>query len=282
MVKINIGGVPEHFNYPWHFGIENELFKSKGIDLNWKDYPGGTGHMCKDLSSNQLDIAIVLTEGIIKDISLGNPSKIIQTYVESPLLWGVHVSYNSNFKHIKDLKGKIAAISRMGSGSHLMTYVNAINNKWDIKSDIKFQTVNDINGGVNALSNGKADYFLWEKFTTKPYVDKKTFRSLGDCATPWPCFMIASTNQFLKKNNNVIEPLLNTINSITQSIKNIINIDQTLSKCYDLNDKDVTNWLKLTNWSQNKPSEKEIIEIQKKLMLSEIISDIAPYRELVN
>lgn len=282
MEKINIGGVPEHFNYPWHFGIEKELFKSKGIDLNWKDYPGGTGDMCKDLRSNQLDIAIVLTEGIIKDISLGNPSKIIQTYVESPLLWGVHVSYDSNFKHIKDLKGKTAAISRMGSGSHLMTYVNAINNKWDIKSDIKFQTVYDINGGVNALSNGTADYFLWEKFTTKPYVDKKTFRSLGDCATPWPCFMIASTNQFLKKNNNVIKPLLNTINSITQSIKNIINIDQTLSKCYDLNNKDVTNWLKLTNWSQNKPSEKEIIEIQKKLMISEIISDIASYPELVN
>ena len=282
MVKINIGGVPEHFNYPWHFGIENELFKSKGIDLNWKDYPGGTGDMCKDLRSNQLDIAIVLTEGIIKDISIGNPSKIIQTYVESPLLWGVHVSYNSNFKHIKDLKGKTAAISRKGSGSHLMTYVNAINNKWDIKSDIKFQTVYDINGGVNALSNGTADYFLWEKFTTKPYVDKKTFRSLGDCATPWPCFMIASTNQFLKKNNNVIELLLNTINSITQNIKNIINIDQTLSKCYDLNNKDVTNWLKLTNWSQKKPSEKEIIEIQKKLMLSEIISDIASYPELVN
>ena len=282
MVKINIGGVPEHFNYPWHFGIENELFKSKGIDLNWKDYPGGTGDMCKDLRSNQLDIAIVLTEGIIKDISIGNPSKIIQTYVESPLLWGVHVSYNSNFKHIKDLKGKTAAISRKGSGSHLMTYVNAINNKWDIKSDIKFQTVYDINGGVNALSNGTADYFLWEKFTTKPYVDKKTFKSLGDCATPWPCFMIASTNQFLKKNNNVIELLLNTINSITQNIKNIINIDQTLSKCYDLNNKDVTNWLKLTNWSQKKPSEKEIIEIQKKLMLSEIISDIASYPELVN
>lgn len=282
MVKINIGGVPEHFNYPWHFGIENELFKSKGIDLNWKDYPGGTGDMCKDLRSNQLDIAIVLTEGIIKDIIIGNPSKIIQTYVESPLLWGVHVSYNSNFKHIKDLKGKTAAISRKGSGSHLMTYVNAINNKWDIKSDIKFQTVYDINGGVNALSNGTADYFLWEKFTTKPYVDKKTFKSLGDCATPWPCFMIASTNQFLKKNNNVIELLLNTINSITQNIKNIINIDQTLSKCYDLNNKDVTNWLQLTNWSQNKPSEKDIIEIQKKLMLSEIISDIAPYPELVN
>ena len=282
MVKINIGGVPEHFNYPWHFGIENELFKSKGIDLNWKNYPGGTGDMCKDLRSNQLDLAIVLTEGIIKDIILGNPSKIIQTYVGSPLFWGVHVSHNSDYKQIKDLKGKTAAISRKGSGSHLMTYVNAISNKWNIKNDIKFKTVNDIGGGISALSKGTADYFLWEKFTTKPYVDRKIFRSLGDCATPWPCFMIASTNQFLKNNHKVIETLLNIINSITQSIKSIDNIDQILSKNYDLNIEDVKNWMKLTTWSQKKPNEKEIFEIQNKLMVSEIISDIASYPTLVN
>ena len=282
MVKINIGGVPEHFNYPWHFGIKNELFKSKGIDLNWKNYPGGTGDMCKDLRSKQLDLAIVLTEGIIKDIILGNPSKIIQTYVESPLLWGVHVSYNSNYKQIKDLKGKTAAISRKGSGSHLMTYVNAISNKWNIKNDIKFKTVNDIIGGVSALSKGTADYFLWEKFTTKPYLDNKIFRSLGDCATPWPCFMIASRNQFLKNNRKVIDSLLNIINSITCCIKNLDNIDQTLSKYYDLNIEDVNNWMKSTTWSQKKPTEKEIIEIQNKLMVSEIISKIAPYPSLVN
>ena len=282
MVKINIGGVPEHFNYPWHFGIKNELFKSKGIDLNWKNYPGGTGDMCKDLRSKQLDLAIVLTEGIIKDIILGNPSKIIQTYVESPLLWGVHVSYNSNYKQIKDLKGKTAAISRKGSGSHLMTYVNAISNKWNIKNDIKFKTVNDIIGGVSALSKGTADYFLWEKFTTKPYLDNKIFRSLGDCATPWPCFMIASRNQFLKNNHKVIVTLLNIINSITCCIKNFHNIDQTLSKYYDLNIEDVNNWMKSTTWSQKKPTEKEIIEIQNKLMVSEIISKIAPYKSLVD
>ena len=282
MVKINIGGVPEHFNYPWHFGIENELFKSKGIDLNWKNYPGGTGDMCKDLRSNQLDLAIVLTEGIIKDIILGNPSKIIQTYVGSPLFWGEHVSHNSNYKQIKDLKGKTAAISRKGSGSHLMTYVNAISNKWNIKNDIKFKTVNDIRGGISALSKGTADYFLWEKFTTKPYVDRKIFRSLGDCATPWPCFMIASSNQFLKNNRKVIDSLLNTINSISCQIKNMDNIDQILSKYYHLNIDDVNNWLKLTTWSQKKPTEREIIEIQNKLMVSQIISKIAPYLSLVD
>ena len=83
--------------------------------------------------------------------------------------------------------------------------------------------------------------------------------------------MIASTNQFLKNNRKVIDSLLNTINSITCRFKNLDNIDQTLSKYYDLNIKDVNNWLKSTTWSQKKPTEKEIIEIQNKLTISQII-----------
>ena len=110
--KINIGGVPEHFNYPWHLVLKMNYLNRKALILIGKIILG-TGDMCKDLRSKQLDLAIVLTEGIIKDIILGNPSSI-QTYVESPLLWGVHVSYNSNYKQIKDLKGKTAAISRKG------------------------------------------------------------------------------------------------------------------------------------------------------------------------
>ena len=35
----------------------------------------------------ETDIAVILTEGIIKDIAAGNPSKIVQVYVQSPLIW---------------------------------------------------------------------------------------------------------------------------------------------------------------------------------------------------
>ena len=37
----------------------------------------------------------------------------------------------SVFNKIEDLKGTKAAISRYGSGSHLMAYVNAKNNDWN-------------------------------------------------------------------------------------------------------------------------------------------------------
>lgn len=88
MTKIRIGGVPEHFNLPWHLAIEDGMFASQGIELEWIDFPEGTGAMNKALRDKEIDLAVILTGGIIKDIAAGNPSKILQLFVSSPLQWG--------------------------------------------------------------------------------------------------------------------------------------------------------------------------------------------------
>jgi ABC-type nitrate/sulfonate/bicarbonate transport system substrate-binding protein len=80
---------------------------------------------CQMLRDGETDIAVILTEGIVKDIVAGNPSKIVQVYVESPLIWGIHVAANSKYKTVSDLEDTKVAISRQGSGSQLMAYVNA-------------------------------------------------------------------------------------------------------------------------------------------------------------
>ncbi len=87
MTNLNVGGVPEHFNYPWYNTLKNKEYDKHEINLRWRDFPSGTGDMCASLRNGEVDIAIVLTEGIIKDIAAGNPSKIVQTYVKSPLIW---------------------------------------------------------------------------------------------------------------------------------------------------------------------------------------------------
>ena len=76
-----VGGVPEHFNLPWIKAIEQNRFETNSITVSWEDYHGGTGAMTQALRSGELDIAILLTEGIIADIHRGNPSKIVQFYV---------------------------------------------------------------------------------------------------------------------------------------------------------------------------------------------------------
>ena len=68
MKTIKIAGVPEHFNLPWHLCIENGEFENVGIDLHWTDVPEGTGKMCQMLREGETDIAVILTEGIVKDI----------------------------------------------------------------------------------------------------------------------------------------------------------------------------------------------------------------------
>src|SRR5690606_38458239 len=127
MTKINVAGVPEHFNLPWQLCIENRKFESSDLDVKWTNIPEGTGRLCQMLRDGETDVAVILTEGIIKDIVSGNPSKIVQVYVDSPLIWGIHVAAGSPFKQLSDLDGTKAAISRPGSGSQLMTYVNAAN-----------------------------------------------------------------------------------------------------------------------------------------------------------
>lgn len=271
MMNLKIGGVPEHFNYPWYITLKNKEFHKHNINLRWQDYHGGTGQMCKALRNGSVDIAIVLTEGIIKDVAAGNPSKIVQTYVKSPLIWGIHVSAKSTFKKIKDLEHATIAISRFGSGSHLMAIVNAHNQGWDI-SALKFKVIGDLQGGIDALANGDADYFMWEHFTTKPLVDNGTFRRVDDCPTPWPCFVIAVRNEILENNPIEIKKILDIINGETEAFKKIDSIDKTLAKRYEQRLEDIQEWLKITEWNDGAPITKNLItRIQNKMMKFNVI-----------
>tara|TARA_R110002167_G_scaffold73283_3_gene205322 strand:- start:6450 stop:7304 length:855 start_codon:yes stop_codon:yes gene_type:complete len=281
MKKINIGGVPEHFNLAWYLTLKNGEYKEKEINLRWKDYPSGTGDMCKALRNKDIDLAVILTEGIIKDIIDGNQSKIVQTFVRSPLIWGIHVAQNSPYKTIEDLKGTKAAISRYGSGSHLMAYINAQKNQWHLKKDLHFKVIKDLEGAVEGLANGSADYFLWEKFTTKPLVDNGTFRYLGDCPTPWPCFVIAVREDFLKTNEKEVKSILNIINDTTSWFKEIPDIDKLIAKRYGQKIEDVKEWLTLTEWSQNMIDKQTILNTQKQLFSLKIIPEMVDYNQLI-
>ncbi len=63
---------PEHFNLPWHLAIQQGLFGKEGLNIHWREYPGGTGAMIRDLRSGDLDAAVLLTEGIVAGICKGN------------------------------------------------------------------------------------------------------------------------------------------------------------------------------------------------------------------
>lgn len=271
MKKIRIIGVPEHFNLPWHMAIDENAFAARGIDLQWTDVPEGSGKMSKMLAENETDLAIILTEGIVKSIVEGNPSKILQEYIASPLLWGVHVAAGSEYKTISDLEATKAAISRFGSGSHLMAYVLAKNESWDL-DHLKFEVVDNLDCAVTALTQKKAAYFMWERFTTKPLVDNGTFRRIEDCPTPWPCFVIAATTKFTTENPHVLKHILEVINNYTSEFKNIPSIDRTLANSYGQKLEDIKSWLAITKWSQSKLSLTTLEKVQETLLDLKLIN----------
>jgi ABC-type nitrate/sulfonate/bicarbonate transport system substrate-binding protein len=278
---VNIGGVPEHFNLPWYLTLKEGAYKKEGINLRWKDYFGGTGQMCKALRNKDIDIAVILTEGIIKDIIDGNPSKIVQVYVKSPLIWGIHIANNAPFKTVNDLKGKKAGISRYGSGSHLMSYINAQNYNWDLEKDLDFKIVKNLEGAIKSITNGAADYFLWEKFTTKPLVDNNTFKRIGLCPSPWPCFVIAVREEFINEDKASLKTVLNIINKTTYDFKNIPSIDLTIANRYQQQLRDVKEWLSITHWSQQNISKETLENVQDQLLAVNIVPEKWEYSDLV-
>ncbi|WP_026449885.1 substrate-binding domain-containing protein [Aequorivita capsosiphonis] len=273
MKNFLIGGVPEHFNLPWYIALRDKKFQEKGINLRWKDYPGGTGQMATALRDKEIDMAVILTEGMVRDIINGNDSKIVQVFVKSPLLWGIHVATTSEYEEVGDLKGTDAAISRYGSGSHLMAFVNAESHEWDLKNDLKFKVIQDLDGALDGLPKGKGDYFMWEKFMTKPHVDNGTFRLIGESPTPWPSFVIAVRNDILENEEDSVKSILEVINSVTENFKTLPNVDEIISKRYGQKIEDVREWLSLTEWADRQLTSNELENIQQKLLELELIEN---------
>jgi len=87
MIKLEVGGVPEHFNLPWHLALEAARFAPFKIDLRWRDYPDGSGAMAKALRQGELDAALLLTEGAVAGIA------------DAPQEWSSRIPANCRPRH---------------------------------------------------------------------------------------------------------------------------------------------------------------------------------------
>jgi ABC-type nitrate/sulfonate/bicarbonate transport system substrate-binding protein len=281
MISLRLGGVPEHFNLPWRLAIEEGIFKNQNIDLQWIDHAGGTGSMTKALQDADLDMAICLTEGIVADIVKGNKAKIVKVYVQSPLTWGIYVNALRTIQTVEELEGKFFGISRFGSGSHLMAYVKAQDLGWDTKK-MQFVLLKNLEGIREGLQNNLADAFMWEKVMTQPYVDSGELRFIGECITPWSCFVLAVREDILTKHTETIKKITEIINQYVQGFKQRPHIIELLAQRYQIDLEDTAHWLHQTVWAENNDVPEAMIEkVQKTLQELEIIKEMKPYKDLV-
>ena len=284
MKQIRITGVPEHFNFPWQQLVKEQPFMVDQVELLWKDEPRGSGAMNNAIRNGSTDLAIVLTESFLKDKVDGNSGKIIGYHVKSPLVWGIHVPANAGVQLLNDLKTSPFLISRMGSGSHLMSFLLAKREGWK-PQDLNFEIINNLNGAIASFKDNKVKAFLWEKYTTKPLVDQGLFKIIGEIPTPWPCFVIVASENMIKHQSDLLQKIQKEIYKINNKISgDKESFVEPLSKAYSLAEKDVRDWIRQTTWAtDSEVSSQEITTtldalmslglIDKKMSITEIIQD---------
>ena len=247
---MRIGGVPEHFNLPWKLAVADKAFDSIGVDVEFIEHPGGTGAMTTALRAGELDAALMLTEGAVLDIVTGGDNRLISVYVESPLVWGIHVSAASTIENVADIAGRRFAISRHGSGSHLIAIVDAAERGFDSQS-MSFVVVDTIDGARAALAAGAADVFLWERHMTQPLVDAGEFRRIGERVVPWPAFVVSARREYLTLNADALRRCLEIVADYAALLKHGADSAALISKTYAIDLSDASAWLAGVRWSQN-------------------------------
>jgi sulfonate transport system substrate-binding protein len=249
MITLKVGGVPEHFNLPWHLAMEERRFAPLGIDVRWRDYPDGSGAMAKALQAGELDAALLLTEGAVAGIADGAGFRVASLYTDSPLVWGIHVPAASRFRSLADIRGARYAISRRGSGSHLMAFVHARAQGWPV-DNLEFVIVRNLAGAVEAFAAGAADVFFWEKFMTKPQVDAGRFRRVAEFVAPWPAFVVCVADAAGREQRAALESAVALVFDAARALRARPDAATLIASRYGLAAADVSEWLATTRWSE--------------------------------
>lgn len=265
---LKIGFVPEHFSTPLHFAQ-----KHYGLSAELVPFPSGTGHMITSLRSGEIDVAVGLTEGWVaglgkdpstqQDASFGTDGgyRLVGTYVETPLCWAISTGANrTEIQSVDSLKGGKIGVSRIGSGSYVMGYVLADQRDWLVPTTAvgtgietaspfsDFVVLNTFKNLRDAVNDGRADFFMWEHFTSKKYYDSGEIRRVGEIYTPWSSWkIVASTKLFddAKKLDDRVEEAMEKINEgIKHFEEHKDEAVKYISTELDYSEEDAREWLK--------------------------------------
>lgn len=262
MKTLTITGVPEHFNFPWNTLIPTQPLTDFGIQLKWVEESRGSGKMLEALDEGETDVAIVLTESFFKKHESDPSIKILGLFVQSPLIWGIHISPKSSVSELSQILEPKFLISRKGSGSELMARVLADREKWN-SARLEFEIVNNLPGALDRMQNHGNEMFLWEKFTTKPHVDSGEMIRIGEVASPWPCFVVIAKEDTIRSHQDALIRLMDLVYQTNSHLSEDPKTSQLIAGNYGLPLEDVLNWISETKWNLN--SEISRLEMQDAL-----------------
>ncbi|KAI5924121.1 hypothetical protein F4810DRAFT_665782 [Camillea tinctor] len=259
---LRIGFVPEHFSTPLHFAQ-----KHFGLSATLIPFPSGTGHMITAIRAGEIDVGIGLTEAWVaglgkEDASSDGGYRIVGTYVETPLCWAISTgAKRPDITSVSSLKGTKVGISRIGSGSQVMSYVLADEQGWLSSSSASpysdFVILQNFANLRNAVNSGEADFFMWEHFTSKRYYDSGEIRRVGEIYTPWSSWKIVASTALVPSATDKKKPadprVLDLFGKLDQAIgyfdKHHDEAVAYISTALDYSEEDAREWLKTVRFS---------------------------------
>lgn len=246
---IKVTGVPEHFNLPWLLAIEDGAFAQAGLDVEWIDEPGGTGAMSKALYHEEVDVALLLTEGALTSLLSGDHAMIHSVYVDSPLVWGVFAGANSD-KNLEDLRNQSFAISRFYSGSHLMGHVYASSYERKVEEE-NFEVVGGLEGARELLRKDPNHLFLWEKLITLPYVYKGEFKLVDEIASPWSSFLAVVCKKVWEEKKAAVDRMMAIVREYALDLQESGEEGaELIAHIYEMKGADAQEWLDDVRYSK--------------------------------
>lgn len=251
LATLRVVGVPEHFNVPFKLAKERGLYAERGVDFDWRYEPKGTGAMAQQLEDDEVDLAVMLSEGATAKVASGAPFKVVGTYISSPLRWGIHVRKSAEVRKPEDLHGKVFGISRELSGSHLMAHVFAHQCGWDPLKDVPIKVCGTLQDARGYMASGEIDAWLWEKFTTKHLVDSGEWDIVGEVPTPWPCFVFVASDKALAERRAEIQAMIEVTRPVCDEFKANAGGSTVayVSQHHAMSEADAAEWLDGTHWA---------------------------------
>ncbi|CAH2353115.1 hypothetical protein CLIB1423_09S03114 [[Candida] railenensis] len=259
-MKLRVAYIPEHFSTPLFFAEQQKYFQDKGLEIEFVEVLEGTGRLIKLLNEKEVDVAIGLTEGFVADLGKGNETyKIVDTYVKSPLCWSISTGIDrADITNANDLQGKKISVSRIGSGSYIMSFV--LGHQLNFPSPFfsgypirhNFKNLRDSVNLVGEDSSEHSEAFMWEHFTSKKYYDNKEIKKIGEIYTPWPSWVVTVRKEILDSHYDDVK---NFVGSINKGIKyfqaNNGEAVQHIATNLDYSEADATEWLKTVTFNDS-------------------------------
>lgn len=251
MAPLRVGYVREHFSSP----LLQFAAADQGETFTLVECPSGTGQLISRLTFDEIDVAIALTDALVSGIAKGSTAyKFVGSYVTSPLNWAVVTGKSSPFNSIADLKETTIGISRPGSGSQTMAFVMALQQGW-APTTLNFQVNNDINGLVDSVNDGSTSAFMWEWFTTKPWLDSGEVRFIGSVPTPWPSWLIAAHPSPERAPKEALRSFLNSLTDYvtkfdSQESRDLMNVP-FIKKTWGYPESDIKEWMSTVKYTND-------------------------------